>query len=159
MAVPKIGVQFNGLLEIRYSFLWLPHEKFDLSKALPTIRIERIQANRSATQCKSLVRTAECGCGFGRLRQILGISRLERNRPAAEFICARPIEIDVAGPGLTQGNNVFLCLVCKSKEEIETLFSKFSQSGKVTTPLRQEPFGTYGDLTDKFGIHWMFQFA
>jgi PhnB protein len=66
---------------------------------------------------------------------------------------------DVAGPGLTQGNNVFLCLVCKSKEEIETLFSKFSESGKVTTPLRQEPFGTYGDLTDNFGIHWMFQFA
>jgi len=94
MAVPKIGVQFNGLLEIGYSFLWLPREKFDLTKALPTTRIERIQANRSATQCKSLVRTAECGCGFGRLIQILGISRLERNRPAAEFICARSIEID-----------------------------------------------------------------
>ena len=66
---------------------------------------------------------------------------------------------DVAGPELTQGNNVILCLVCKSKEEIETAFSKLSQGGKVTTPLKQEFFGTYGDLTDKFGIHWMFQFA
>ena len=66
---------------------------------------------------------------------------------------------DVAGPELTQGNNVILCLVCKSKEEIDTLFSKLSQGGKVTTPLKQEFSGTYGDLADKFGIKWMFQFA
>jgi len=66
---------------------------------------------------------------------------------------------DVAGPELTQVNNVFLCLVCKSKEEIDTLFSKLSQGGKVTTPLKQEFSGTYGDLADKFGIKWMFQFA
>jgi PhnB protein len=66
---------------------------------------------------------------------------------------------DVAGAELTQGNNVFLCLVCKSKEEIETLFSKLSQGGKVKTPLKHEFFGTYGDLVDKFGINWMFQSA
>ena len=66
---------------------------------------------------------------------------------------------DVAGPELTRGNNVFLCLVCKSKEEIEMLFSKLSQGGKVTTPLKHEFFGTYGDLADKFGINWMFQSA
>src|SRR5215470_2233458 len=34
---------------------------------------------------------------------------------------------DVAGPNLAQGNNLFLCLICKSKEEIETLFFKLSQ--------------------------------
>ena len=66
---------------------------------------------------------------------------------------------DVAGPEMTQGNNLFLCLVCRSKEEIETLFSRLSQGGKVTTPLKQEFFGAYGDLADKFGINWMFQFA
>jgi PhnB protein len=66
---------------------------------------------------------------------------------------------DVAGAELTQGNNVFLCLVCKSKEEIETLFSKLSQGGKVKTPPKHEFFGTYGDLVDKFGINWMFQSA
>ena len=66
---------------------------------------------------------------------------------------------DVTGPGLTRGDNVFLCLVGKSKEEIETLFSKLSQGGKVTTPLKHEFFGIYGDLTDKFGFNWMFQFA
>src|SRR5262249_30475235 len=52
---------------------------------------------------------------------------------------------DVTGPGLTWGNNLWLCFVCKSTEEIETLFSKLSEGGKVTTPLRQEFFGTYGD--------------
>jgi len=66
---------------------------------------------------------------------------------------------DVTGPGLTWGNNLWLCFVCKSTEEIETLFSKLSEGGKVTTPLRQEFFGTYGDLADQFGINWMFQFA
>ena len=66
---------------------------------------------------------------------------------------------DVTASGLTRGDNVFLCLVGKSKEEIETLFSKLSEGGKVTTPLKHEFFGIYGDLTDKFGINWMFQFA
>ena len=66
---------------------------------------------------------------------------------------------DVAGPKLTQGNNVFLCLICKSKEEIETLFSKLSSGGEITNPLKQEFFGTYGDLSDKFGVNWMLQFA
>src|SRR5215831_2569086 len=37
---------------------------------------------------------------------------------------------DVAGPGLTQGNNLWLCLACKSREEIETLFPKLSEGGK-----------------------------
>jgi PhnB protein len=66
---------------------------------------------------------------------------------------------DVGGPESTQGNNVFLCLVCKSKEEIETLFSKLSQGAKIKTPLKHEFFGIYGDLVDKFGINWMFQSA
>jgi PhnB protein len=66
---------------------------------------------------------------------------------------------DIAAAGLTQGNSVFLCLVCKSKPEIETLFSKLAQGGNTTTPLKHEFFGTYGDLADKFGINWMFQFS
>ncbi|MBI2850492.1 MAG: VOC family protein [Chloroflexi bacterium] len=55
------------------------------------------------------------------------------------------------------GNTVSLCLVCKSKKEIETLFSKLSTGAKAVNPLREEFFGIYGDLTDKYGFHWMFQ--
>jgi len=67
---------------------------------------------------------------------------------------------DMAGEAmLEQGNNVFLCLVCESKDEIKTLFTKLSRGGKVLHPLKEEFFGTYGDLTDKFGTNWMFQYG
>jgi PhnB protein len=56
-------------------------------------------------------------------------------------------------------NNQTLCLVCKSKEEIESLFSKLAVGGKVGHPLKEEFFGTFGDLTDKYGFNWMFQFT
>jgi len=57
------------------------------------------------------------------------------------------------------GNVVSLCLVCESKKEIESLFSKFSRGAKSRNNLREEFFGTYGDLVDKYGINWMFQFS
>jgi PhnB protein len=57
------------------------------------------------------------------------------------------------------GNAISLCLVCSSKEEIEALFASLSEGGKVNHPLKAEFFGTYGDLTDKFGLSWMFQFG
>lgn len=57
------------------------------------------------------------------------------------------------------GNTLALCLVCNSREEIETLFAKLSDGGNVTHPLKEEFFGTYGDLTDKYGFRWMFQYG
>ena len=67
---------------------------------------------------------------------------------------------DMMEPGATvRGNTVTLCVVCSSKQEIETLFSKLSAGGKVGHPLKEEFFGTFGDLTDKFGFNWMFQFG
>ena len=58
-----------------------------------------------------------------------------------------------------QGGAVFLCLICESKKEIETLFSKLSAGGKVTDSLKEQFFGTFGALTDKYGFNWMFQFS
>ncbi len=67
---------------------------------------------------------------------------------------------DMMEPGeVIRGNTLTLCLVCSSKQEIQTLFSKLSAGGKVTHPLKEEFFGTFGDLTDKFGFNWMFQFG
>jgi PhnB protein len=60
---------------------------------------------------------------------------------------------------LIQGNTLSLCLVCRSREEIETLFARLSDGGKVTHPLKEEFFGAYGDLTDKYGFRWMFQYG
>jgi len=61
--------------------------------------------------------------------------------------------------GHIHGTTMALCLVCKSKEEIESLFAKLSEGGQVTTPLGEMFFGTYGDLTDKYGFSWILQFG
>ncbi len=50
----------------------------------------------------------------------------------------------MVGPeGYVKGNTIFLCLVCSSKEEIETFFSKLSEGGQVTHPLKEEFSATY----------------
>jgi PhnB protein len=57
------------------------------------------------------------------------------------------------------GSSIRLCLIGDSKEELSKLYSRLSRGGTATHPLKEEFFGTYGDLTDKFGINWMFQFG
>ena len=59
----------------------------------------------------------------------------------------------------SQGNALTICLVCKSKAEIDTLFSRLSEGGTVITPLAEMYFGLYGALTDRYGFHWMFQYS
>lgn len=59
--------------------------------------------------------------------------------------------------GYLMGNTVALCVVCDSREEIDSLFAKFSEGGKVEQPLVDTFFGRYGHLNDKFGFRWMFQ--
>ncbi len=61
--------------------------------------------------------------------------------------------------GYKPGNNVSLCLVCSSEDEIQTLFKNLSEGGHVRHSLKKEFFGTYGDLTDKYGFNWMFQYS
>ena len=66
---------------------------------------------------------------------------------------------DMMSPdGVTHGNAISLTLVCSNKAEIENFFSKLSAGGKVLHALKEEFFGTYGDLTDKYGISWMFNY-
>ncbi len=56
------------------------------------------------------------------------------------------------------GDNVSLCLVCESKQEIEDLYQKLSAGGDIFMALDRAPFGWYAMLTDKFGTEWMLQF-
>ena len=44
-----------------------------------------------------------------------------------------------------------------TKDEIHTLYSKLSAGGKADHPLNETFFGTFGDLTDKYGFNWMLQ--
>jgi PhnB protein len=65
---------------------------------------------------------------------------------------------DMIMPGeLIQGNTVTLCIIGGNAEELKTFFTKLSEGGKVGHELKEEFFGTFGELTDKFGINWMFQ--
>lgn len=58
-----------------------------------------------------------------------------------------------------QGNTVCLYLSGGTSADLKALFAKLSDGAEITDPLKQEPFGTYGALNDKFGIRWMFHAA
>lgn len=57
----------------------------------------------------------------------------------------------------TPGDNVTLTLSGGSLEKLKEYFEKLSRGGSIRQPLQATFFGTYGDLTDKYGIHWAFQ--
>ena len=64
------------------------------------------------------------------------------------------------GASLVAGNQITLCLNCSHEEEVDTYFSRLSTGGHVITPLHQTFWGaTYGELTDKFGMIWMLNYA
>ena len=56
----------------------------------------------------------------------------------------------------TPGNTACLYLSGGTSEELKTLFARLSEGADVTDPLKQQFFGTYGALNDKFGVRWMF---
>jgi PhnB protein len=67
---------------------------------------------------------------------------------------------DMMGRGeLVRGNTISLMLYCSSEEEIRTFFTRLSAGGEVLHPLKEEFWGSlFGDLTDKFGMRWMFNY-
>ena len=56
-----------------------------------------------------------------------------------------------------RGNTVCLYLSGGSFEGLKALFERLSEGAEVTDPLKEQFFGTYGALNDKFGVRWMFQ--
>ncbi|MEI7735185.1 MAG: VOC family protein [Ferruginibacter sp.] len=67
---------------------------------------------------------------------------------------------DMMGRSTVTGNNVMLCVNCSSEEEINNFFTNLSAGGKIHDPLQQSFWGaTFGKLTDKFGIHWIFNYS
>lgn len=67
---------------------------------------------------------------------------------------------DMIGNRLEKGNTITLCLKCSSHDEINACFDKLAVGGKIKMPLHQSFWGaTYGELTDKYGMNWMFHYA
>ena len=56
-----------------------------------------------------------------------------------------------------RGNTVCLYLSGGTFGELKTLFERLSEGAEVTDPLKEQFFGIYGALNDKFGVRWMFQ--
>ena len=58
--------------------------------------------------------------------------------------------------GLIKGNNVSLSLSCSTEEEIYSYYAKLSEGGFANHPLENSFWGAlFGDLTDKYGNHWI----
>jgi len=57
------------------------------------------------------------------------------------------------------GNTVCLYISGAPYGELKDYFDKLSEGAEPTLrdPLREMPFGSYGALTDKYGVRWMFQ--
>lgn len=65
----------------------------------------------------------------------------------------------VAAQGLVKGNSVSLLLNCSSEEEINRCFSLLTEGGVATHPLENTFYGgILGNLTDKFGNHWLLNY-
>lgn len=57
-----------------------------------------------------------------------------------------------------QGNTVAMYLNGGTYEELRTIFDKLAAGADkaLLDDLRDMPFGTYGHLADKYGVHWFF---
>ena len=76
---------------------------------------------------------------------ILGGHMLQGSDHLAEF----------GGP-LTPGNNVAIVLNTDSREETDRLFKLLVDGGSARFEPGYAGFGYFADLTDKYGINWMF---
>jgi PhnB protein len=65
---------------------------------------------------------------------------------------------DVKRPAkATVENGVHVSVECADLETTKTSFNKLSAGGKVQLPLAKQFWGdTFGSVTDKFGVNWMF---
>jgi len=62
--------------------------------------------------------------------------------------------------GIIKGNNISLMLDCESELEIRTLFSNLLIEGHSNHPLENTFWGAiFGDLTDKYGNHWLLNYT
>lgn len=67
---------------------------------------------------------------------------------------------ETMGFKLNQGNNIHINLEPDSRADTERLFSALGEGGKIEMALQDMFWGAYwGCLTDRFGVHWMFNCA
>ena len=63
------------------------------------------------------------------------------------------------GHKLNVGNNNYISIHPKSREEADRLFNGLSEGGDIEMPMEDQFWGDYfGSFTDKFGVRWMVNF-
>ena len=102
--------------------------------------------------------------------QTIGESPLADKMPAAMKECILHATLtkeslilmgsDMVGEqGLVKGNAVSLAINCSSDEEIQSFYEKLSVGGNKDHALEESFWGaSFGDLTDKYGNHWLLNF-
>ncbi len=58
-----------------------------------------------------------------------------------------------------QGNTVAMYVVGEARDELQPIFDKLSAGAdpNLLDALQNMPFGVYGHLADRFGVHWFFK--
>ncbi len=63
------------------------------------------------------------------------------------------------GQEVSTDGNIHLSVDVLETEQIDTVFNKIAEGGKVTMPLQDTFWGArFGMLKDKFGVNWMFNY-
>jgi PhnB protein len=62
---------------------------------------------------------------------------------------------DMQPEAMSSGNDVHLCVSCKTEKEANELYERLAAGGKPRQPMTRMFFGVLGDLVDKFGKRWM----
>jgi predicted 3-demethylubiquinone-9 3-methyltransferase (glyoxalase superfamily) len=97
---------------------------------------------------------------FGKDSQIQSVSRLEDTPSGSTEIVAftllgREFQAISAGPEFKLNPSVSFHVLCKSKEEVDSIWSRLSQGGSVLMELGSYPFSErYGWVNDKYGLSW-----
>jgi PhnB protein len=63
---------------------------------------------------------------------------------------------DMSEGAMTMGTAFSLCLDCESDDEMQKLWKGLGKGGKVNHEISSVGWGKFGDLTDKYGVDWMF---
>jgi PhnB protein len=65
----------------------------------------------------------------------------------------------VPDKGLIKGNAVSMSIECSCEDEIRSTFEKLAAGGRENYPVEDTFWGAlFGDLTDKFGNHWLLHY-
>lgn len=65
--------------------------------------------------------------------------------------------IEAFGQKLTVGTNVYISIDPETREDADRIYAALAEGGNASMPLEEQFWGDYfGELTDKFGVQWMF---